>query len=54
MALDTKFAIGKFYDISLTTAEPQTMTTPNNKTIGVLGVSQHKVTVVLNRSLRLL
>jgi hypothetical protein len=48
MALDTKYAIGKYYDISLTTAEPKTMTAPNNKTIGVLGVSQHKVTVVLN------
>jgi|GEM_PF-6318240 hypothetical protein len=45
--LNTTHAIGKFYDISLTTAEPKIITTPNNKTISVLGVSRHEVTIVL-------
>lgn len=45
--LKTTYAIGKYYDISLTTAEPKTLTTPNNKSITVLGVSKHDVTIVL-------
>jgi hypothetical protein len=45
--LETQYTIGKFYDISLTTAEPKIITTPNNKTISVLGVSRHEVTIVL-------
>lgn len=43
----TQYTIGKFYNISLTTAEPKALTTPNNKSITVLGVSKHDVTIVL-------
>jgi len=45
--LNTTYAIGNFYNISLTTAAPKTIITPNNKIISVLGVSRHEVTVVL-------
>jgi len=45
--LNTTYAIGNFYNISLTTAEPKTIITPNNKIISVLGVSRHEVAVVL-------
>lgn len=46
--LNTTKVIGRFYDLSLSTAEPKTIIAPNGKQIGVLGVSEHKVTVVVN------
>lgn len=45
--LNTSVAIGGYYDISLSTAEPKSIVTPNNKVITVLGVSRHTVAVVL-------
>ncbi len=45
--LSTAHAIGSFFDIKLATAESRSITAPNNRTISVLGVSRHIVTVVL-------